>query len=690
MKFVFEIFSEHIPTTMQRNAAKQLEALTISLSKGSIKKFKTFCTSRRFVLIIDDLSSQITMPDIKVKGPKQNVPESVLQKFCESKARDYGLDILEVEKGLIAEDEYWYIDIKAPKTDSKSFLISLCKEIFENIHWPNKMKWHGENSEYANVTYIRPIRSIIALLSNEVLDIKIAGIQANNVTRLEDGSVLQIKNAEEYESDMLSNGVLLSYSDREKILTDFLKEYEYEENLEMFEEIAGSTEHGNPFIVELLDNSILTKLPNQFIIECVQEHQQAVAIYNSKNKNQYNERSIVGFVLLSQKPATPNMKKDCSQVLQARLMDMLFFFEEDKANAKKNIEQREEQLKGMPVHEKLGTLNEKCDRLHNMLRLSQDDELAQAALFFKLDAFTKTVNELPKLTGHALYHIYDSLLSTQIRTIARELSQNNTDQMSVQSLIIGLLDSLDTLVGFFIISQIPTGSQDPFGLRRLANQVALYGLELYKRNTDTKKANLSNLSSLIHLAYEQYSNVNVELDKESFNINDKEAMHAVCQKLFEFIMERMKYIIDSKYHITACVQNTYEASGYEAFAKPELLNTQTAFWNIEQRTIDIVEFRTNNPEKVELIAQVYKRTSNFIKNAVSNIITNDILDSLSLEILTLAEVMNSLDMVFQTSKKLSQLFDNNLILEESYRSQREYALQKLHEKMLTYCAWDML
>ena len=689
MKFIFEIFSEHIPSTMQKNAAEKLFNTVKQLVGDKISDIQTFCTTRRLVLIFDNLKEYIQLDDLSIKGPKVGISEEVIGKFCQKIARENNMNFDLVKNSLVQKDSYWYIEIISPKISVKEYLISLIKELFGKITWPTNMRWissqddsNTNNVEYYNSTYIRPIRSILAILEDDILDISLLGMQAANITYTETGKVLKINDAKLYQEIMSSENIVLSFENRLQRLTEFLSKYEYEFDHDMFEEIASSTECGYPFLCTLDDDSVLKRLPNKFINECVREHQQAVTIYHSKELNKYNEKQILGFALVSQKASTPHMISDCAFVLQARLLDLLFFFEEDLAQAKNNIENFEQRLNNIPMHEKLGTLKDKCFRLKNIFlkensNLDQMKKLADASLYFKIDLSTKSVNELPSLSGYVAYELYKDILDEDIRIISLDLAKNDPLLMSKNALLLGLMDKIDTIVGFFLIGEVPTGSQDPFGLRRLSTEVVKYAFALTE-----KGFKLSDLSSLITLNIDSYR----ENSKLNFNELLNIAIDNTYINIFNFIIDRVRYLLISEFGLSACGNLHYQKS-----AQNSLCCKNIEFWNMRNKTRILYEYKQTHTNEIESISQIYKRITNFLKNKeVLLEKTDESIDELSKQMLDICKNLQKIEDLYSASTTLNQLFDDNMILQQEFLQYRLLALTKLHEMFASYANWDMI
>jgi len=677
--WVFEIFSQPIPSKLQNKAAQQLKTLTLSIIESIIpstnlsflNQIYCFCTNRRLTLLIKQLPDQIAYETSLIKGPKIN-PENniVLEKFCQKISKENNIPISLIQQNLFEENGYFYIKPFTMHILLEELLNKISSNILAQFKWIRSIKI--KPNEYA---WIRPIMHILSLLNHKQIG------NWNNHTQYttqyatklhtysNDNQIIPVSNADEYLSALASHNIELSYEKRLQIIMDFIGNKTHSTN--MLEEIACSTETLHPFLCmdeELKE--VINQLPEKYVLTCVEEHQQAVSIYENS--------TICAFLLAAQKPATARMIQDSVEIIKCRLKDTLYLFEEDKKTFSSTQGQKQwnQQLADSPIYKNLGSINDKIQRITNIIYLHLPAQLQQnllkVAQIFKLDLASKIVSEFPVLHG---YHIAQLIQTSQtaneehINIILGYLMENN----NISGLLLALLDKLDTLVSFFTVEDLTiNSSQDPLGLKKIANDIIQCGILINQQKP------LSDINILISIVAQEI--------KHKLTAENKE-------KLLNFMHERMIFHIKQKFNLKLSSINK-SISTYLAIFLPQECVTQDFhtqnFWSLEEKAQQILSF------DVSRIKATYKRLSNFVKNKthISHTSTNNMdinidtnTDPLTALINPFLLHMPNIQMLEELSCLLEEFFDNNLVLDPLFPN-RQNILLNIKAFYDSFINWD--
>jgi glycyl-tRNA synthetase beta chain len=463
--FLFEINCEEIPARMQLDAQKKMEDLFKSiLSEFGITFhcIKSFITPRKQVIKAEIAKTTKELIEEK-RGPKIDAPEIARSNFLKNNHLK--------EEDLVQNNGYYYAYIKKRSLNTKDLLPEIFEKMFRSMSWPKVMRYPG-----STISWVRPIRSILCLLDNEpqYINFSYLGITSSNKTvghRFMGTSEKEVSCIEEYLSFLKKEYVVLSHEERQdqirKELTNLAKEKDIEwiEDLCLLQEVAGLVEY--PFVHLGNIEERFMHLPACVLATSMKVHQK----YFVFKQKQSDQLAPYFGVVANTKPLDPSlMLKGFEKVLTARLTDALFFFDVD---VKVSLFEQNHKLASITYHNQLGSLKDKLDRMKSNDFFIKTDKLETAITLSKSDLLTQMVGEFAELQGK-MGHIYAKLqkIEEDVAIAIEEYYMPQGPHDDLPSNEIGnklsLLDKMDALVGFIKIGLKPTGSKDPFALRRQA------------------------------------------------------------------------------------------------------------------------------------------------------------------------------------------------------------------------------
>jgi len=470
-----ELFSEEIPARMQAQAAKDLERLVIgALSDRGLlfEAVKAFSGPRRLALAIEGLPVQ--QPDVseEKKGPRINAPEKAIDGFL----RSAGVTLAECEKRDDGKGEFYVAVISRKGRATAEVLAEILPEAFAKIPWPKSMRFPG-----SSVRWVRPLHSIIATLDGEVVPFSFAGVQSSNVTRghrfLSEGPI-EVRRFEDYEKKLHDAYVILDPAQRKEIIREDAKAQAFVHGLEVIEdeglldEVTGLAEW--PVVLTGRIEDQFMDVPAEILQTSMRTHQKYFSTRDPKTG-----KLAARFIVVANMVAADAGKEIVAgneRVLRARLSDAKFFWDQDR---QVTLASRVEALKGIVFHAKLGTQFERVERIVALAgeiaaKIGADVEQAKrAALLCKADLTSGVVGEFPELQGvmgryYALHDGEDAAVADAIRDHYKPQGPGDAVPEGKVSIAVALADKLDQLMQFFAVGEKPSGSGDPFALRRAA------------------------------------------------------------------------------------------------------------------------------------------------------------------------------------------------------------------------------
>jgi glycyl-tRNA synthetase beta chain len=526
--FLLELLSEEIPARMQAKARNDLarifaEALDAAgLGHGAIE---TFSTPRRLALIARDVAGQTEAVSEEVKGPRTSAPAQALEGFL----RKTGLSQDQLED----RDGVWFGRIDRPGRKASAVIAEAIATIIADFPWPKSMRWGS-----GELRWVRPLHSIIALLGEEIVPVAVGGIASGAMTlghRFHHPGPITIGGAHDYAEKLRACHVIVDQDEREAIIREGAAAAAREAALELIEdeglvvENAGLTEWPVPLLGRF-DPDFLD-VPREVIVLTMRTNQKYFACADADGA------LAPAFVCTANIDATDGgaaIVEGNRRVLAARLADARFFWEQD---LKVPLEEQAKKLDGIVFHEKLGTVADKVDRVAKLARwlveegivtpakagvqsnkgnldsgLRRNDGKAKtlanfaerAARLAKADLVTGMVGEFPELQGVIGGYLAAAQgepreVADAIRDHYKPVGQGDEVPILPVTVAVSLADKLDTLLSFFDIRQYPTGSKDPFALRRAAlgiislvleNRLVMqtdYPIEFWLGQSDTTK-----------------------------------------------------------------------------------------------------------------------------------------------------------------------------------------------------------
>ena len=537
---VLEIGTEEIPAQYMENALKDLNRLAKKyLEESSInhKEIKVYGTPRRLILFIfhikdkqEDIFQKIKGPAYSIAYNKDSQPQKPALKFAQSQGVNVG--------DLIVEDTKKGKYIFASKSIIGQPTINLLSQIFPKIikgmQFPKSMSW-GEKS----LRFIRPIRWILALYGNKIIKFNLNGLDSENITyghRLLAPQKIKISSTQEYFKKLEKSYVIIDPQIRENIVKTDLKQIIKEINgkkiinEKQLKEIVYLVEYPNA-ILGRYDKKYL-ELPKDVLTVVMEKHQKYFPVF--KNKDELLPLFIV--IINNSKKYASKIREGNENVLRARLEDAKFFYHEDQ---KIPLEKRVNKLKNVIFQENLGSLFDKtkrlellCDYISDSLQVEQKvkKDLLRSAHLCKADLVTEMVKEFPELQG--IMGKEYAILSGERKEVAEAIFEHYLPRFSggrlpltKSGMILGIADKVDSIIGCFVMGLTPTGSQDPYGLRRQSRgKIAI----ILKNNLQI---------SLKDIIWKSLS-----LYKESVSVELKIDENEIVSQILYFLKQRVKNI----------------------------------------------------------------------------------------------------------------------------------------------------
>ena len=477
---LLELFSEEIPARMQSRAAEDLKKLVTDrlVAAGLVYEgAKAFATPRRLALAVQGVP--VRQPDVKdeKKGPRVGAPEGAIAGFLKSAG------LTSIDQAKVQADkkgDFYVAVIDKPGRPAIDVVAEIVPEVVRTFPWPKSMRWGA-----GDLDWVRPLHSIVATFGPEtekpeIVRFSVDGVAAGDVTyghRFLAPAAFPVRRLDDYVAKLEAAKVVLDPARREQmILADaknlaFAQGYELIEDAGLLAEVAGLVEW--PVVLMGSFDEAFLAIPPEVIRTTIRNNQKCFVLRRAggalANK----------FILVANTEAADGggaIVAGNERVIRARLSDAKFFYETD---LKVGLEERLAKLKEIVFHEKLGTQAERIERIERLARElstfvgADSDKAARAARLAKADLVTEMVGEFPELQG--LMGKYYALAQGEHESVARAIEEHYkplgpSDRVPSDpvSVAVALADKIDTLVGFWAIDEKPTGSKDPYALRRAA------------------------------------------------------------------------------------------------------------------------------------------------------------------------------------------------------------------------------
>lgn len=535
---LLEIGLEEMPARFIRGSIQQLEEKVRSWLDGNGIEHgdvSAFSTPRRLAVLVNNVAESQQDKEEEAKGPTKKIAQDENGNWSKAAlgfSRSQGMSPEDIYFKEIKGVEYAHIKrfIKGKETFE---LLPQLQKLVEDMHFPNNMKWGSHQ-----LRYVRPIRWLVALFGNEVIPFTIAGVSTGTVTKGHRflGEDISIDRPEDYEEALHSQFVIANEPNRKRIIVEQITELEKENGWsvpieeDLLEEVTNLVEYPTAFSGKFDDKFL--GLPEEVLITSMKTHQRYFPVKDAQG-------SLLPYFISVRNGGNSHIDtvaKGNEKVLRARLADGEFFYEEDQ---KLEIADALKKLESIIYQEKIGTLAQKVNRIQKITRelstllgLSENETLLanRAAEICKFDLVTNMVDEFPELQGimgekYALQKGENEEVAKAVNEHYQPRHAQDDIPGSLTGAIVGVADKLDTIVTAFAIGLIPTGSHDPYALRRNATGIVniLKGMNW--------NISLENLLRRV-----------IKITKEDLSIENEE----LVENLVQFFKLRIKYLLQEQ------------------------------------------------------------------------------------------------------------------------------------------------
>lgn len=489
---LIELFSEEIPARMQRRAAEDLKKI---VTNGMVDAGLTyagaaaFSTPRRLTLAVQDVLSESPTIQEERKGPRVDAPDKAIEGFL----RGAGLTKDQLEVRDEKKGKVYFATIKKPGRPATDIIAEVLENAVRNFPWPKSMRWGA-----GSLRWVRPLHSIVCILTDDlgthVVPLNIDGIESGNTTLghrfMSSGDRITVSGFDDYAAALKKHYVILDPEERAQMIWQDATNIAFASGLEIVEdagllaEVSGLVEWPVVLMGEI-DQEFL-ELPPEVLQTSMREHQKFFSVRDTKSGQ------ITRFITVANRETADQgatILAGNQKVLSARLADAKFFWENDlRVATTQGLSAWSDRLSNVTFHNKLGTQKDRIDRIMALANAlspmtSADARLAEkAAEIAKADLSSEMVYEFPELQG--LMGRYYAQAAGEVQEVANACEQHwqplgPSDDVPSEavSVTVALADKMDTLCGFWAIDEKPTGSKDPFALRRAALGVIRLVLE---------------------------------------------------------------------------------------------------------------------------------------------------------------------------------------------------------------------
>ena len=507
-ELLLELFSEEIPARLQAKAADDLKSL---ITNGLVEAGLTYegaqahATPRRLVLSVEGLNSKAADTREERKGPRVDAPQAAIDGFLKST----GLSLDQLGKQDDKKGQFYVAVIKKDGRAATEIIAALVPEVIRKFPWGKPMRWGA-----GSLRWVRPLHSIICTFDGETVAFDVDGIRSGNSTRghrfMSKGAI-SVRRFEDYADKLHKAHVIVDANARAETIRHDARTLAMAQGMELIEdegllrEVAGLVEW--PIVLMGEFDPAFLDVPPEVIITTIKNNQKCFCLRDAKTGKLANRYLLVSNIIA--KDGGKEIVRGNNKVIAARLSDAKFFWDQDR---KVKLEALLPKLENVTFHAALGSQGQRIARLegwaNDIARTCRADKsLAQtAARLAKADLKTGVVEEFPELQG--LMGKYYALLEGQPEQVAQAIQdhykpQGPSDRVPSEpvAMTVALAEKFDTLVGFWAIDEKPTGSKDPFALRRAAlgviriilennlrvhvKELAKKGLQLYQNQHGT-------------------------------------------------------------------------------------------------------------------------------------------------------------------------------------------------------------
>ncbi|NLJ99714.1 MAG: glycine--tRNA ligase subunit beta [Clostridia bacterium] len=669
-----EMPARFIPATLNELGIKAKELFKIEML--TYRGIKTYGTPRRLALQVKGLEGFQKDYQEEIKGPPHRIayddsgnPTKAALGF----ARKQGIDVKDLESVDIDGTTYVYAIHKKKGEPVEKVLPRILPDLIKSLEFAKPMRWGDKETRF-----VRPIRWIVSVYDSEIIHFTYAGVEAGNLTkghRFLANKEVEVTNASRYLEILESRKVIVDQDKRRELVWQGIEELAsknkglVKDDKDLLEEVNYLLEYPTAICGDF-DEEYL-KLPEEVLVTSMREHQKYFPIYNDEG------RMLPKFITVRNGMGDPMgiVRQGNERVLQARLADADFFYSED---LKSSLSSRVNHLKNVVFQEGLGSVFDKCQRLQNMITFISEtfdmdrafmEDARRAAYLCKADLTTNMVIEFPELQG--LMGYYYARHSGERESVSRAIKEHYMPRFSEDKLpasdvgkLLSMVDKLDNIIGCFSLGIQPTGSQDPYALRRQA-------LGFCKLILDFNK-NLSFEDMWKHSYMEFSDNVELELTWEDVN-----------KPLSEFFHQRVVNVLEDEGYRHDIIQAAMSVGWGDLV-------------DLRKRVKALKEFEKNRSFNVLLTG--FNRASNLSQGYRGDEIRKDLLvedsekelynsfievDGLTEEMLRTGDYLGALRRIADLSRPIDNFFDDVMIMvkDEKIRNNRLALLKAISSLM---------
>lgn len=480
-ELLLELLSEEIPARMQLRASDDLKRLIVDGLKArglEVGEARAYATPRRLTLVVESVPAKSPAISEEKKGPRVGAPEQAVQGFLKSAG------LASISDATIVKDEkkgdFYVAKIEKPGRAAAEIIAETVVDVAAKFPWPKSMRWGSSSFQW-----VRPLQSVLCLLDGKVVPFEIAGLESGNETyghRFLGPGPFKVKNFADYEAKVAAHHVMLDPAKRAAAISEQAHAIAKEAKLELIEddallaENAGLTEW--PVVLMGSFDRAFLEVPPEVLTTSMKTHQKCFSLREPRSKKLANKFLLVANLVA--KDGGAEIISGNEKVIRARLSDARFFWQQD---LKHPMSEMVDKLSGITFHEKLGSQKDRVERIKELAAElagacdAPPEDARRAAELAKADLVSDMVGEFPELQG-LMGRYYAEHVGTKPE-IARAIELHykpkgptdtvpREEQGDAVAVAVALADKLDTLVGFWAIGEKPTGSGDPYQLRRAA------------------------------------------------------------------------------------------------------------------------------------------------------------------------------------------------------------------------------
>nr|WP_308564483.1 glycine--tRNA ligase subunit beta [uncultured Peptostreptococcus sp.] len=676
---LYEIGVEEMPSRFVESTLGQLkDNLTRALTENRVgfSEIETYATPRRLVLVVRGLADRQADLEEEVKGPSKKIALAEDGSFTKAALgfmKGKGLSEKDVYFKDLDGTEYIYATLKETGEDTEKILCDVLGEIVKAVVFPKSMRWGGKN-----MRFVRPIRWLLALMNDRVVPVNMEGIVASNKTvghRFLGSKSIEVTSIEDYLAKLEENYVILDQAKRKAIIRDQIDKVAASINgrvdmdEDLLEEVTYIVEYPTAFYGEF--DKEYASLPKEVVKTPMKAHQRYFPVVDDRGE------LLANFIAVrnGNDYMIENVKKGNEKVLEARLADALFFFKEDR---KKALVDYRPQLDTVVFQEKLGTLLDKSERLYKLAGKIADeidagikkDLLERAAYLCKADLVTSMVFEFDELQGYmgmeySKLDKEDPIVSEAIYEHYMPRFSGDEIPQSAEGAILSIVDKIDTIAGFFAIGIQPTGSADPFALRRQCLGILTILLE---KNIEL------DIAKLADLALDQYAGVDFDKD-------------AVVDQIVAFFNERTRVMFKDlgiRYDVVDAVLASDEKNMSDLYARAQAINA----WIDNPSLNDMLVAFNRVSTLAEKAEGLDIKEAALLEAAEKDLYAKFVLVEKEIEdLMGQKKYTESLDSFASLKPAIDAFFDTVMVMDENLdvRNNRLALLANIYEAMLKIC-----